>query len=686
MSFLKAPLSFLGLLISVISALIVLVSAIYQPTKTQICITLFLFLAPLVVALLSRKWALILFLGSLPLLANLDTMVWTYGSILVRSPLNAGLNLAAGFFIGIFVSKLLDRGVLDTAFAKLINFAPPWQFGLFACVITTSAIVGIVRNSWQSASYISIPGILFNLKYFQGIGWHDDFRPITDWVAYGMLIAVATAVIAALRSVQNRNQVFFRPLLIGLFLSGLMGIFQARTGVGISPGFRVDGLGFPAYGFHPDLHAYAGYIALGAVGLFGYLSVVKSAFEKRIVFLVILISWAGLVLSKSRISLALSLLFLLLLLGAYFYQKKSYRKYFGWIIFGLFVGIPAITCLTYLALPAGLLSWPAELVEQISKLDFGDFYQVSATLGNRPELYLAALRMIKALPFMGVGLGDFYHMSSNIQLTGSQLLATINGENAHNYFLQTFAENGVVGVFTFIVLIASPILAAKPRYTILPAGIAFASLLLGNIYAHAFLVRENLLLAATILALMYLEASPKLGNIHQHSKISLSTRGVSKLKLPIMIFAVAVLIIGSSREIYQSLYRFPYEYGSLCFVPKDLSHDKWSSGIYQIDVPANAKSISVPITINRPSLDTQPLKIEMQLVGEGNQVLISQDSILQEITDLNLRLEIPEEILRKSTKKIIRLKLSSCFTPRNLGLSLDGRRLGVQVSSPKFLN
>jgi hypothetical protein len=686
MSFLKAPLSFLGLLISVISALIVLVSAIYQPTKTQICITLFLFLAPLVVALLSRKWALILFLGSLPLLANLDTMVWTYGSILVRSPLNAGLNLAAGFFIGIFVSKLLDRGVLDTAFAKLINFAPPWQFGLFACVITASAISGIVRNSWQSASYISIPGILFNLKYFQGIGWHDDFRPITDWVAYGMLIAVATAVIAALRSVQNRNQVFFRPLLIGLFLSGLMGIFQARTGVGISPGFRVDGLGFPAYGFHPDLHAYAGYIALGAVGLFGYLSVVKSAFEKRIVFLVILISWAGLVLSKSRISLALSLLFLLLLLGAYFYQKKSYRKYFGWIIFGLFVGIPAITCLTYLALPAGLLSWPAELVEQISKLDFGDFYQVSATLGNRPELYLAALRMIKALPFMGVGLGDFYHMSSNIQLTGSQLLATINGENAHNYFLQTFAENGVVGVFTFIVLIASPILAAKPRYTILPAGIAFASLLLGNIYAHAFLVRENLLLAATILALMYLEASPKLGNIHQHSKISLSTRGVSKLKLPIMIFAVAVLIIGSSREIYQSLYRFPYEYGSLCFVPKDLSHDKWSSGIYQIDVPANAKSISVPITINRPSLDTQPLKIEMQLVGEGNQVLISQDSILQEITDLNLRLEIPEEILRKSTKKIIRLKLSSCFTPRNLGLSLDGRRLGVQVSSPKFLN
>ena len=107
MNLLKPLLSFLGLFVSVISALIVLMSAIYQPTKTQICIALFLFLIPFVVALISRKWALILFLGALPLLANLDAMVWTYGSIMVRSPLNAGLDLAAGFFIGIFTSILL---------------------------------------------------------------------------------------------------------------------------------------------------------------------------------------------------------------------------------------------------------------------------------------------------------------------------------------------------------------------------------------------------------------------------------------------------------------------------------------------------------------------------------------------------------------------------------------------------
>ena len=686
MSFLKTPLSFLGLFVSVISALIVLMSAIYQPTKTQICITLLLFLIPFVVALMSRKWALVLFLGTLPLLANLDTMTLTYGSIKVRSPLNAGLELAAGFFIGIFASKMFGNGKSGTISSRLLNFLPPWQFGFLVCVISISAVLGIARNSWQSASYISIPGIIFNLKYFQGIGWHDDFRPLTDWVAYGMVVAVATAVIAALRSVENRNTVFFRPLLLGLLLSGLMGIFQSRTGTGIYPGFRVDGLGFPAYGFHPDLHAYAGYITLGAVGLFGYLSVVKSSLEKTLLYLVILVSWVGLILSKSRVSLALSLLFLLLLLCAYFYRKKSYRKYFGWVIFGLFAGVPAITCLAYLALPTGLLSWPAELAEQIFRLDFGDFHQVSATLGNRPELYLAALRMIKALPFMGVGLGDFYHMSSNIQLTGSQLLATINGENAHNYFLQTFAETGLVGVFAFLVLIASPILAARPKYIIFPAGIAFASLLLGNVYAHAFLVRENLLLAAALLALMYLEVSQKPANVHQYDGVGLTAQGVFKLKLPTIILVMVILLIGSSREIYQSLYRFPYEYGSLCFISKDLSKDQWSSGIYEFEIPANTKSIILPISINRPSLDRRPLKIEMQVVGEGNQILFSQDSIFHENTDLNLQLNLPEEILRNSPPIGVRLKLSSCFTPRNLGLSADGRRLGIQISNPKYLN
>ena len=344
-----------------------------------------------------------------------------------------------------------------------------------------------------------------------------------------------------------------------------------------------------------------------------------------------------------------------------------------------------MACLVYIALPTGLLSWPAELAEQIFKLDFRDFHQVSATLGNRPELYLAALRMIKALPFMGVGLGDFYHISSNIQLTGSQLLATINGENAHNYFLQTFAETGLVGVFAFLVLIASPILATRPKYIIFPAGIAFASLLLGNVYAHAFLVRENLLLAAALLALMYLEVSQKPTNVHQHDGASMSRQGITKFKLPTIILAVVILLIGSSREIYQSLYRFPYEYGSLCFISKDLSKDKWSSGIYEFEMPANTKRIVVPVSINRPSLDRRPLKIEMQVVGVGNQMLFSQDSIFHENTELKLQLDLPEEILRNSPPKGVRLKLSSCFTPRNLGLSADGRRLGIQISSPEFM-
>ena len=84
------------------------------------------------------------------------------------------------------------------------------------------------------------------------------------------------------------------------------------------------------------------------------------------------------------------------------------------------------------------------------------------TIASRGILFKAALRMTAHAPIVGVGAGTFLEESSNY---GAVALAPLlhqnpTRENAHNYFLQTLAEQGVVGLLALLTMLAAALVPA----------------------------------------------------------------------------------------------------------------------------------------------------------------------------------------------------------------------------------
>jgi O-antigen ligase len=106
-------------------------------------------------------------------------------------------------------------------------------------------------------------------------------------------------------------------------------------------------------------------------------------------------------------------------------------------------------------------------------------------------------------PIFGVGQGNFFRLSSNIDLTQSIYMAQKGGENAHNYFLQILAEMGLVGTLVFIFTVAWPFFKIDRFSIIASPAVALLAIALGNVFSHPLLIRPNLILLAVFLSLIY---------------------------------------------------------------------------------------------------------------------------------------------------------------------------------------
>jgi O-antigen ligase len=72
----------------------------------------------------------------------------------------------------------------------------------------------------------------------------------------------------------------------------------------------------------------------------------------------------------------------------------------------------------------------------------------SLSLSIRGEFLETSRRMIATAPLTGVGIGTYYERSS--QFMPPALRAIYGNENAHNYFLQVWAEVGLLGLLVFL--------------------------------------------------------------------------------------------------------------------------------------------------------------------------------------------------------------------------------------------
>ena len=152
----------------------------------------------------------------------------------------------------------------------------------------------------------------------------------------------------------------------------------------------------------------------------------------------------------------------------------------------------------------------------------------------------------------------------------------------------------------------------------------------------------------------------------------------------ISFLAIFVLLVGTVAETVFSFGRMPFIAGTDCFVRDVRSYpDAWTSGAWEELLPKGAKGIELVALSNRPNIHKQPvsgrLEVLVWIPGRGKVSVNARDYVWTTNAPIKLDLEMPAEYDSSPYVKSVRLQLSSCYTPRNLGVNTDGRRLGVQI-------
>ena len=480
-------------------ALIVLllhyVAAMFQPVRWP---TRYYFIGMFLIALfLKQRTAIMLFVFSLPILPDfhlqLEVVLKPAVKYFVGQP---HMDVVAGLCLGLWVKRIWLTKKISPVFEPA-----NWVLGLLVIAITVSTSFAVVNNL-HAADVKTIDTLAFfkQLVEFKLINYPNNYIPIVDLLSYSFAILTICILVPILKSLdsQKREEVIFRPLIISMIVSALWGIFQSFTGLGllqVTLDYRPESFGFGAQGFQPDIHAFAAIMLLGTVGILGFLRKAKG-YDVALGYTCITLCWLALILSKSKATFVFSFLASLAFIV---FSLKSKGIAFQKIFFVLVAAIAGLGLLLFITKNFVWMEYVGQLLspDNLSRTNF------NKALVYRPEIFRAALYMFSENPIFGIGQGNFYRLSSNIDISHSIYMVQQGGENAHNYFLQTLAETGLVGVSAFILVICWPFFHVDQFSKIAAPALALFSIALGNFFSHPLLIRPNLILFAVLLALMY---------------------------------------------------------------------------------------------------------------------------------------------------------------------------------------
>ncbi len=487
------------------------VSAMFQPVRWP---TRYYFFGMFLVALfLKQRTAIMVFVFSLPVLPDFHLQL----EAVLKPPVkyfvgHPGLDVVAGLCLGLWIKKIWLSKKIAPIFEK-VN----WVMGLLVIALTVSTCIAVVRNLGVAhISSVEFFPFVKQLVEFKLINYPNNFLPIVDLLSYSFAILTMSVLIPVLKSfdLKQREEIIFRPLIISMIFSALWGILQAFTGLGlfqVTLNYRPESLGFGAQGFQPDIHAFAAIMLIGTVGILGYLRKAQGR-DVLLCYVCITLCWLALILSKSKatfiFAVVVSLVFMI-------WSLKNKGIPIHKIFYSFLVALVGLGLLLFITKNFVWMEYLGQLLapDNFSRSNF------NRALVYRPELFRAALYMFSDNPIFGIGQGNFFRLSSNVDISHSIYMMQKGGENAHNYFLQTLAETGLVGVSAFILVISWPFFRVDHFSKIAVPSFALFSIALGNFFSHPMLIRPNLILFAVLLALMYAsieDDAPK--NMHSIAK------------------------------------------------------------------------------------------------------------------------------------------------------------------------
>ncbi len=571
---------------------------------------------------------------------------WTY----------PGVDVALGFLTAWAITSGPKRVVQSSgAFPSALLAIHLW--------VVLSAAVAVTRNTWQSASELSYRGLVYNGWLVRGISWNDDYYPLQDAYFY----SVALLLVFVIHDMMETEGDELLPRIIG----GVLAAAAVNSGFavlqrGVNLGWNSGNPSMSANAFWPDLHSFGAFMAVAVFVAFGALRVSQPSQKSKVFLVAALVAAAsGLFLSGSRSTLLLTVLSMTALLAWVAFRSSGRLRWFA-VLSGL-----ALLLAIDVLLEKGYRGVSYEVLRgQLAILSFDSF---NDAFKQRPEMWLAALRMYSAFPFFGLGQGTFYRLSAIPDFSRSDTLVSMGGSGAHNYFLQTFAELGLVGLCLALFFCWSFISLGR-RNLALVSFYAFVGIAVGNIYAHALLVRESLMLASVFLGIYLWEArraGVSFGQTFSKGVIAWGVAGV---------FAVFVTL--ASIEVVRSFQRFPFKFGEKCFVERSVGRDGWISGVFRSAIPSTAEILKIAVLADRSDLQRRPFKIYVSVVTDGRDTLTEtvRFQSREEIRQVTISLLGPKE-----SSRYLEIKASHCYVPLNLGLTYDPRLLGVRVVDMQFL-
>jgi hypothetical protein len=312
-------------------------------------------------------------------------------------------------------------------------------------------------------------------------------------------------------------------------------------------------------------------------------------------------------------------------------------------------------------------------------LGLPDLLALNIRLSYRPEVYMAAFRMFALFPFAGLGQAEFYRQSANPELSRSFFLSTEqNGENAHNYFLQTLVETGLIGFVTLGLMLIYPFFKVATKRILIPALVALLAIACANVFSHSLLVRENLLLAACFVALLYSFIPTAASNSNQSVVARYPWNFLQQRYVIVTIVAISLALI--VKEGLQSRGGFPFDKDLQCFKTRPLARDGWTSGRYMTDIPVGATGFTIQLATTQPDAEQRPISGSLQILFDRRK-LIDKDFVLNKTGPQQLSFDLPAGTIATPDDYQIELTLSRCFIPRNFGMNEDSRRLGVRIEA-----
>lgn len=689
----QTALAWFALLAALSAAVVVLGSYLVSASQPYRGPSLFYFYLLLFAALISRKWSTALLIFALPLLPDLaiqaQYILQPKVKYFVAYP---GLDAIVGFFVGQVVrSLLIDRNLFT--WLK----PPPWPLGLALLVIAVSCWITIDRNLWQAASTFSWMGAATNIFRFKHVLYGNAFAPVNDFLVYSGAVLLLISLYQALQVPKDRDDLVFKPLIVGLIVSASWGLMQAMTGFGMPASaiaHRASTFGYGAFGFQPDIHAFAAHMLIGSVGLFGYmwlsLRTANRTLQSWWAVLVVLActaSWLALILSKSRASLLFAMVIIIIWVGIYLraQQKKLLSKQF--------VSIVGIFTLSIISLSFSENFWLADTLREFQSVNLRDFEVLNKISTYRLEIFRGALEMFSQFPLMGIGQGNFFHLSSIFDFMGSVWVAKAGGENAHNYFLQTLAELGLIGTFSFLVVFLWPVKHCEEFKKLIPAIVAIVAVFLGNLYSHSLIIRENLYLLAVFVALLYahcgqaamaVSLTPSPSTEKLKPAVRLNTSAVlprptyTSISLLVCVIALAYF---AYQEVSTAKGKFPLVYGSDCYRPTAAYADGWTSGRLVIPLAEGMSGVKLTVDQSQADAKTHPVSVLLTMLDQAGNALHTVDYPEQASDQFSMQIVVPDAIKNKFQGGSVAMQLSKCFSPSNFGLKDDSRKLGVHLKS-----